>query len=298
MRAFRTLRGYPYAMARTSRNWVDKSRLIKAGRPTAAGWTVTALATAVTATAAAMLWPRQPALSVLTAFSIVTLLAWIIILTASLRAATAAADTVRATFDRTVAHMIKARKKDSQRRKRYVHDIAAHDVIIVGYSLDNAMELVDASSEVYAELKQTREAVTEAIKSLREFLADEYPGTLDSMGLRAAVQSLVDRLPIQVAVDIPDRRFPPDVEFNAYLIISGALSNVLKHAEAQTTTVRVTADAGAMSISVVDNGKGSADSNGEGLMELQLRAAELHGELKIHSPIGVGTTLEATLPCV
>jgi signal transduction histidine kinase len=100
-----------------------------------------------------------------------------------------------------------------------------------------------------------------------------------------------------VRVDVPDQRFPAEVEASAYFTVAEALTNVLKHAEATSAEVTASATDTALRIEVRDDGIGGADPHGSGVMGLQDRAAALGGSLTIESPVGGGTVLVVTLPC-
>ena len=75
----------------------------------------------------------------------------------------------------------------------------------------------------------------------------------------AAVEALAERTPLPVAVDIPERRFDPQVEATAYFVIAEALTNVARYAEATEARVAVDEEDGRLVVTVVDDGRGGAD---------------------------------------
>jgi len=94
-----------------------------------------------------------------------------------------------------------------------------------------------------------------------------------------------------------DGRLPEPIEAAAYYVVSEALTNAAKHANAPKAAVEVEAVAGALRISVRDDGCGGADfTGGTGLVGLKDRAEALGGRIFLHSPHGAGTTLRAELP--
>jgi signal transduction histidine kinase len=106
----------------------------------------------------------------------------------------------------------------------------------------------------------------------------------------------VSRLDLLAQVDVPDERFPPEVEASAYFIIAEALTNVVKHANARHADVRVFVDDGMLHVEVRDDGIGGADAGGHGLVGIADRATALEGQLHIENPPGGGTLVAATLP--
>ena len=113
------------------------------------------------------------------------------------------------------------------------------------------------------------------------------------------MESLADRSPVDVTIDIGPERYAPNVEGAAYFVIAEALTNVAKYAKAKTATVRAMARENVLRIEVADDGIGGADlASGTGLRGLVDRLAVLDGTLTIESPVGGGTRLSAQIPCV
>jgi signal transduction histidine kinase len=81
-------------------------------------------------------------------------------------------------------------------------------------------------------------------------------------------------------------------------VISEALTNVAKYAQAAHATVTVERVDGHLLVEVRDDGVGGADArDGSGLHGLADRVAALSGTLEVSSPPGRGTCLRAHLPC-
>jgi signal transduction histidine kinase len=105
------------------------------------------------------------------------------------------------------------------------------------------------------------------------------------------------RLPIEVEIDAPEERFPVNVEATAYYIVSEALTNVVKHAQAARASVAVSRDDDVLRFLITDDGRGGADpSGGTGILGLRDRAEAAGGSLFVVSPPGKGTVVTATLP--
>ena len=92
-------------------------------------------------------------------------------------------------------------------------------------------------------------------------------------------------------------RLPEPVEVAAYYVVSEALTNTAKHADASAVRVGVEAHDGVLALFIRDDGHGGADpAGGSGLVGLADRIDALGGMLKVASPVGQGTTLHVTLP--
>jgi signal transduction histidine kinase len=141
--------------------------------------------------------------------------------------------------------------------------------------------------------------VTLSLEELRDLARGIHPAVLSAHGLGVALEQVAARAPVPVKLDVDlAERLPEPIELAAYFVVSEALANVGKHAQA--TAVRVVVarrDAHAV-IEVADNGVGGADDGGgSGLRGLADRVEALGGWLEVVSPAGRGTVLTAELPC-
>jgi signal transduction histidine kinase len=92
-------------------------------------------------------------------------------------------------------------------------------------------------------------------------------------------------------------RLPEPLEVAAYYVVSEALANTAKHAQASEVHVAVEVRDGALQLSIRDDGRGGADpARGSGLVGLADRVEAFGGTIDVASPLGRGTTLSVTLP--
>jgi signal transduction histidine kinase len=89
----------------------------------------------------------------------------------------------------------------------------------------------------------------------------------------------------------------PIAEAAAYFLISEALANARKYAQAEAVTVRVGTRDGVLEVEITDDGIGGAQPRpGSGLEGLCDRVEAVGGTLRIDSPVGEGTRLTASIP--
>lgn len=83
-----------------------------------------------------------------------------------------------------------------------------------------------------------------------------------------------------------------------FRIVQEAMQNAIKHAEAESITVKVVSNADHILILVSDNGKGfePAEGDGMGLVNMRQRTALLNGQIRWISEPGKGADVEITLP--
>jgi signal transduction histidine kinase len=94
-------------------------------------------------------------------------------------------------------------------------------------------------------------------------------------------------------------RLPNDVETALYRIVQEALTNVVKHSQANAISIVLTRTAGSVTAVIEDDGRGfdpGVRAEGLGLLGMGERLALLRGRLKIESSPGAGATIVAEVP--
>jgi signal transduction histidine kinase len=190
---------------------------------------------------------------------------------------------------------------DAERRRleRNLHDGAQGRLVAVALMLDHLRSNVGAQSEIAPMLDRALEELKTSLAELRELARGLHPAVLTDKGLEPAVEALARRSAVPVLVDIDHGERPAAaVEIAAYYIVSEALANVAKYAQATEATVTIRRADGRMAIEVADDGVGGADvGHGSGLRGLADRVEALDGTIAIDSPPGHGTRLHAQIPC-
>ena len=196
------------------------------------------------------------------------------------------------------ARIVKAGDEQRRRLERNLHDGAQQRLVSAALMLRVAQTRLDSNPAGAAELLSSASAELDGgLEELRELARGLHPGTLTDHGLLRALQVLAERLPLDVTLDVPEERLPEHLEATAYYIASEALTNVVKHAQANGATVTVTRLGSIWRLEVRDDGRGGADpGSGSGILGLRDRAEAVGGTLSFVSPPGEGTTVTATLP--
>jgi signal transduction histidine kinase len=197
------------------------------------------------------------------------------------------------------ARLVEAGDAERRRLERNLHDGAQQRLVALSLSLRLAEARIPADPDAAVGLLvAAREELARALEELRELARGIHPAVLSDHGLRRALESVALRQPVPVALAVPEERLPPAVEVAAYYLISEALANIAKYAEATEASVRVTRTGAQVLIEVADDGVGGADpAAGSGLRGLGDRVAALGGTLEVDSPRGRGTRIVAEIPC-
>jgi PAS domain S-box-containing protein len=192
------------------------------------------------------------------------------------------------------ARIVAAADNARRRLERNLHDGAQQRLVSLLLRLRGAQRgLTDPGDALEAAVDE----LAAAVKELRELAQGIHPSALSDRGLQAALRIVAARCPVPVELDVTDVWLDPQIAAAAYYIVSEALNNVAKYAEATRAAVRVRETGNRLVVVVEDDGKGGADPfSGSGLPGLGDRVEALDGTFTVDSPPGAGTRIRAELP--
>ena len=195
---------------------------------------------------------------------------------------------------------------ERMRIARDLHDVVAHHVSVMGIQAGAARRVLDSDPEMARDALQTVETTARtAINELRGLLGvlradaetdlraapglDDLPELLDSA--RAA------GLEVSHGVYGSPRDVSSAVALSAYRVVQEALTNVVKHADAQHVDVRMRFLDSALEVEIADDGRGrGAPGAGFGLVGMRERVAVHGGSLEAGPRRGAGYLVRASLP--
>jgi signal transduction histidine kinase len=197
------------------------------------------------------------------------------------------------------ARIVEAGYAERRRVERDLHDGAQQRLVALALELQMVRTKLESDPAAAAErLDAATRELSGATEELRELARGIHPPVLTDRGLVAALEALANRAPLPVTVEADAvERAPDAVEAAAYYVVSEALTNVARHAEANQAVVRVARRDGTLQVEIEDDGAGGADvAGGSGLRGLADRVGALDGALEVDSAAGRGTTVRASLP--
>jgi GAF domain-containing protein len=150
----------------------------------------------------------------------------------------------------------------------------------------------DAPDFVIEALRHAQAATDE----LRELAHGILPSALSDAGLEAGVKTLASRMAIPVEVDVSVERLPQEVEATAYLVVSEALTNIAKRANAQGTKVTASTEDRALWVDVCDDGIADPPAERAESIALKDRLDVLGGSVHVESLPHGGTRFAACIP--
>jgi signal transduction histidine kinase len=198
------------------------------------------------------------------------------------------------------ARIVESAQDERQRLERNLHDGAQQRLVALSLDLGLLEEQLAGDRTARERIHKARREVAASLDELREIARGIHPAVVTAHGLAVALEQLAARaaVPIRLRVEVPGR-LSEAIEVASYYVVAESLTNVGKYAQASEATVDVSRSKGLLLVEVTDNGIGGADTeHGSGLRGLADRVEALGGRLRVWSPIGGGTRVQAEIPCV
>ena len=205
----------------------------------------------------------------------------------------------RAELAASRARIVAAADETRRQIERDLHDGVQQRLVSLALAQRNAEAIVPPElHELRAQLSGVVDGLAGALEELQEISRGIHPAILTQGGLAPALRTLARRSAVPVVLDVrASPQLSEPVKVAAYYVVSEALTNSAKHANASAVHVTAEARNGALTLSIQDDGCGGADpSRGSGLIGLTDRVEALGGTIDVTSPAGQGTTLHIRLP--
>jgi signal transduction histidine kinase len=197
------------------------------------------------------------------------------------------------------ARLVAAADEARRRIERDLHDGAQQRLVAAALELsvlDRRLERDPPGARTV--LARARDHLEGGLGELRDLARGIHPAVLSDRGLEAALDALVNRspVPVDLRITVPDR-LDAAIEATVYFLVSEALNNVAKYAQADAVSVDVALTGCDLVVTIADDGVGGADpGQGSGLRGLVDRVQAIGGRLHVTSPPEQGTRLHAHLP--
>jgi signal transduction histidine kinase len=205
----------------------------------------------------------------------------------------------RAALAASRARIVAAADRARRRIERDLHDGTQQRLVSLMLELGAARATVPPElSGLGSGLARVADGLATVFDEVREISRGIHPAILSKGGLEQALKALARRSTVPVELDLrAARRLPPHIEVAAYYVISEALTNAAKHADASLVYVQLDAHDATMRLAIHDDGIGGADpAQGSGLVGLSDRIETLGGRFEVISLAGSGTTLLIEIP--
>lgn len=210
-------------------------------------------------------------------------------------------------IQRLAARLITLLEEERARVAGELHDGIGQSLAIIRNRVKLCLNDELGGVHLTDQLEEIGEAVSTAINEVREIAYGLRPYELDRLGLKNAVESMIDEIgetsSIRIIAELEDLAGLLDErsETNLYRVIQEALHNVIDHSGAASASVSIKAVGGGVRVVVEDQGVGfeeraNGSRTGFGLTGIEERARMLGGTVEIRSAKGKGTTIELWIP--
>lgn len=202
--------------------------------------------------------------------------------------------------------MVSAREEERRRLRRDLHDGLGPSLTGVSLGVRTAIRRLErtsdpSSADAVALLTRTADEVDALVAEVKRIARDLRPTALDQLGLVHAIEAFTrtfdDRLTFHLRFPAEGVDLPAAVEVAVYRIVTEAVTNVVRHADATQCWLSLAAAAD-VEVDVSDDGIGVADDVpvGVGWTAMRERAIELGGQLQVSRRHPHGTRVRVRIP--
>ncbi len=205
--------------------------------------------------------------------------------------------------------ILHAYEEERTRLARELHDEIGQALTVINLDLQYLqMKLSSIEPSFQEKLADSIELLMQTLHNVRRQIFALRPPALDKMGLVDVIHDMADELGSRagLTIDIKNegfsKRLHGDIETTLYRCIQEALTNTVRHANAEKVDIELIKNASNVTVVIKDNGKGFEPnyikqySNGVGLAGIRERVALLAGTLQINAAPGEGVKINITIP--
>ncbi len=199
------------------------------------------------------------------------------------------------------ARALAAQEAERHRIAQELHDEIGQGLTVVLLGLKRAID--EAPAELAEELRLVQESARTSLEEVQQVARRLRPDVLEDLGLLSGLSALAGDLTAHSGVHVR-RGFAPglpsltaEAELVIYRVAQEALTNVARHAHADTVDLSMTKQGNAVALRVADNGTGlPGRTDGAGIRGMRERAALVGGTLDIGPRVGGGTQVRLVIP--
>jgi len=213
----------------------------------------------------------------------------------------------KAGFD-VQSSLLLGQETERKRIARELHDDISQRLTLMGFALNEVMQLLPAASQALeTKLTTLREDVNSIARDIYRISHNLHPSAMIDIGLGSALRSLCREFADQTHIAVHftgDVSFAPpsrEVAMALYRITQEGLANVAKHSGSREVRVGLVERSGALYLTIADTGVGFESQQrqataGLGLLGIRERARLIGADVRITSASLKGTTIELRLP--
>ncbi len=206
--------------------------------------------------------------------------------------------------------LVAAQETERRHLARELHDEIGQALTVAQINLQ-ALLLAPGTQKTGPRLRASLEVIEQVLEQVHDISLNLRPSILDDLGLEPALRWFTERqvaligLKARFHADPLAQRLDPVIETECFRVAQGALTNVVRHAQAKTVSVELRQEAGQLHLRVRDDGVGfevatvreqAVRGASLGLLSMEERAALAGGGLEFTSTPKQGTEVHAWFP--
>ena len=206
--------------------------------------------------------------------------------------------------------LVEAQETERRHLARELHDEIGQALTVAQLNLQALLQS-PGTEALLPRLKESLEVVERVLEQVHDISLNLRPSILDDLGLEPALRWLTERqaalvgLEAKFHADALEQRLDPVIETECFRVAQGALTNVLRHAQAQAVSVELRKENGQLHLRVRDDGIGfdvaalrekAVLGASLGLLSMEERASLAGGGLEFTSVPKLGTEVHAWFP--
>lgn len=206
--------------------------------------------------------------------------------------------------------LIESQELERRRIAAELHDGLGQELLVIGNQAELALMEQDVT-RTRQSLSRISALARNVIMEVRQVSRDLRPIQLERAGLSETLIDTLNRISLATGIrftsDIGDLEglLAPEQEIHLFRIVQEGVNNILKHSQANAASVAVTPRDDVLVVRIEDDGRGFAlhshlskhgSDLGFGLHGMKERVEMLHGDMRIHSAVNRGTTIEVRVP--
>jgi signal transduction histidine kinase len=202
--------------------------------------------------------------------------------------------------------MIKTQEDERSRFAKDLHDGAGQYLAFLKFNLYNISKKIPENQQDLKELLNEQIKLSDNIvKELRHFAYSLMPPVLERIGLKAAIEELLEnykassKIKIEYYLQDKTKPLPKYYKIHLYRVVQEVVSNAFKHSDCSKISLQMLSYPNNLLIIIEDNGRGfnsKSDFKGMGLKNLISRIAIINGKIDIDSQLNHGTTITIEVP--
>ncbi|MGM0420355.1 MAG: sensor histidine kinase [Bacillota bacterium] len=203
--------------------------------------------------------------------------------------------------------IIEAQEEERKRVAREIHDGPAQSLANLVLRTEIAQQLLKENwQKAEKELEDLKDIVRSSVKDIRKIIYDLRPMSLDDLGLIPTLRKYIDDFSantgilVELQIRGEEHSLPASYEITIFRLIQEALTNMSKHANANSGRIQLEYTRHDIKILIIDDGEGfdleENRSDSYGLISMRERCNLLQGDFEIKSTPGQGTRIRIILP--